>query len=218
MFEDEAESTNYDNLIWNKPSLPNKVDQNEDLILIVREDIILLVFKLLLSGLVFFIFLFARIFVLGLAPQFVISLFDALMFGIFAIIILQEAIFIHNYILSFQIISNKRVIDIDQKGLFNREENTLPFSNIEDINFKFNGFWGTVFNFGNVIIQSAGSGSGSNMPNAEDIVNGFTFNNIPDPKGVADTLSRIFNINQNEETKRSAMMNAEELKKILKPQ
>lgn len=211
-------SENYDDLIWNKPALPNKINPDEDIIMVIREDVVIPILRGIISFFVIFLLLLLRIFILGYSSAGILSLYDATMFGIIAIMITYYVLMFHNYYLSVQIVTTERVIDIDQKGLFNREENTMPLTNIEDISFKMAGFWGTIFNFGNVIIQTAGSGSGSDMPGAEDFVNGFTFNNVPHPKEVSDILSTVFHINEQNDINDAARANAEALKEVLNSQ
>jgi hypothetical protein len=211
-------SENYDDLIWNKPSLPNKINPDEDIIMVIREDVVIPILKGIMFFLAIFVMLLLRIFILGFTDPGILSLYDATMFGIVAILITFYVIMFHNYYLSVQIVTTERVIDIDQKGLFNREENTMALTNIEDISFKMAGFWGTIFNFGNVIIQTAGSGSGSDMPGAEDTVNGFTFNNVPHPKEVSDILSTVFHINEQNDINDAAKANAEALREVLNAQ
>ncbi len=46
------------------------------------------------------------------------------------------------------VVTNERVIEIQQKGLFNREFNELDFSQIEDISSMTTGFLDTFFNVG----------------------------------------------------------------------
>lgn len=205
---------NYDDLIWNKPSLPDKVNADEDIILVIREDIVIPILRAVMSFVFIFFMLLVRIFVLGFANSFLLSVFDALMFGSFAVLITYFVLMFHNYYLSIQIVTTERVIDIDQTGLFNREENTMPLVNIQDVSFKMAGFWGTIFNFGNVIIQTAGEGADS-ANGAEDTINGFTFNNVPHPKEVSEVLSKVFYDNEEKDRMDSAKANAEELAKVL---
>ena len=208
-------SENYDDLIWNKPALPDKINPDEDIVLVVREDIVIPILKGIVAFFVVFILLLARVLILGYASSSMLALYDSAMFGVIALMITYYVIMFHNYYLSVQIVTTERVIDIDQTGLFSREENSMPLSNIEDVSFKLNGFWGTIFNFGNVIIQTAGEGSGSNMPRSEDQINGFTFNNVPHPKEVSDMLSKVFHINEQKDIDDAAKANAQALKDVL---
>lgn len=54
------------------------------------------------------------------------------------------------------IVTNERVIDIAQEGLFNRSVSELYLSQIQDVSGKQNGFIQNLFAFGNVVVQTAG--------------------------------------------------------------
>src|SRR5680860_676618 len=55
------------------------------------------------------------------------------------------------------IISDHRVIDIDQKGMFTRRVSEIELEKIQNITYTVAGFFQTMFNFGTVTIQSAGN-------------------------------------------------------------
>lgn len=61
-----------------------------------------------------------------------------------------------DYYLDILIVTNKRILDIEQKGIFNREISTLRLSKIQDVTTEVSGFIATFFNFGDVHIQTAG--------------------------------------------------------------
>jgi hypothetical protein len=73
------------------------------------------------------------------------------------------------YYLNVQIITNKRIVDINQVGLFSHTISELHLENIEDVTSQTNGLLGTIFNYGSVYVQTAGS------------VERFTFQNVPNP-------------------------------------
>ena len=54
------------------------------------------------------------------------------------------------------ILTTKRVIDIEQKGLFSREVSSFRLDRVQDITTEVNGLIPTMLNFGNVHIQTAG--------------------------------------------------------------
>ncbi len=60
------------------------------------------------------------------------------------------------YSLTTFLITNKRIIYIKEKNLFNYERIEIPLENIEDIDVKINGVLGNILKYGNLIIQSAG--------------------------------------------------------------
>ena len=64
-------------------------------------------------------------------------------------------IFFTNYYLDLLIITNKRVIDIEQVHLFTREIVTAALPKIEDVKVEVHGFVATFLKFGDIHIQTA---------------------------------------------------------------
>jgi len=62
-----------------------------------------------------------------------------------------------DYFLDIWILTNKRLVDVEQKGLFHRDIAELRLEKIEDINIKISGIVGTLFGIGNVEVESAGA-------------------------------------------------------------
>jgi uncharacterized membrane protein YdbT with pleckstrin-like domain len=54
-------------------------------------------------------------------------------------------------------LTNHRVIDIDQRGLFERRVAEAALDKIQDVRYIIRGLWATLFSFGTVIVQTAGS-------------------------------------------------------------
>lgn len=61
-----------------------------------------------------------------------------------------------NYYLDAWVITEKRVIDIEQKGLFHRQTSTFRMERIQDITIEVNGIVPTLLNFGDIHVQTAG--------------------------------------------------------------
>lgn len=61
-----------------------------------------------------------------------------------------------DYYLDIWIVTDSRIINIDQKGLFNREVSTLRMERIQDVTFEIHGIVATILGFGNVHVQTAG--------------------------------------------------------------
>lgn len=203
--------TNFDELIWNKPGLPDKVKSDEDLVLITREDLVIIVTKAIGLFLIFLAMLSARAILLGYLDKGGIALFDVFLFSANTILLLIFSITFHNYYLSIQIVTSERIIDVDQRGLFNREVNTMSISNIEDVNYKKNGFWGTLLNFGNVVVQTAGSSGES----ADGKVSGFVFENVPNPAYISTQIMALFQKEQENNLHTAALLNAQAIKSAL---
>lgn len=62
-----------------------------------------------------------------------------------------------DYYLDILIVTNQRIIDIDQIGLFSRDIATAPLENIEDIKIQIFGMVATALNYGDLHLQTAGS-------------------------------------------------------------
>ncbi|PIR37930.1 MAG: hypothetical protein COV34_02475 [Candidatus Zambryskibacteria bacterium CG10_big_fil_rev_8_21_14_0_10_42_12] len=61
-----------------------------------------------------------------------------------------------DYYLDVWLVTNKRVIDIEQKGLFRREIISLHHDRIQDVTVITSGVIATLLNFGKVHVQTAG--------------------------------------------------------------
>src|SRR3989344_4166039 len=74
-----------------------------------------------------------------------------------------------NYRLDVWIVTTKRIIDIEQRGLFNREVSEFLITNVQDITIRTPNFISTVLKFGNMTIQTSGAQNFlvRDIPNAE---------------------------------------------------
>jgi uncharacterized membrane protein YdbT with pleckstrin-like domain len=61
-----------------------------------------------------------------------------------------------DYYLDFWIITNRRIIDVEQNGFFHREITSFRFEQIQDITVETRGLIETFFKFGTLQIQTAG--------------------------------------------------------------
>lgn len=76
------------------------------------------------------------------------------------------------YYSNILIVTKKTLIDVNQKTLFIRQISHLHLRQIEDISSEIKGFLPTIFNYGSVIIQTAGAKEYSmivNLPNPQKI-------------------------------------------------
>lgn len=64
-----------------------------------------------------------------------------------------------DWILDIWIVTNYRIVNIEQKGLFGRTMSELMLYNVQDVTSEINGFIPTMLNYGAVRIQSAGEAS-----------------------------------------------------------
>jgi len=54
-------------------------------------------------------------------------------------------------------VTSRRVIDIDQHGFFERNVSEAAHEKIQDVRYSIKGLWATLFQFGTVTVQTAGS-------------------------------------------------------------
>lgn len=81
-----------------------------------------------------------------------------------------------NYYLDVLVVTTKRVIDIEQLGLFARDQAELRIENIQDIKVEVVGILASILHFGNIYIQTAGASKE------------FVIKHIHDPHGVKDAI------------------------------
>jgi len=84
-----------------------------------------------------------------------------------------------DYYFDVWIITSKRIVNIEQKGLFSRDISELNFDKIQDITTEVTGMIPTFMNYGDVQIQTA----------AEQ--EKFLFRKIPNPYEVKDLLMNL---------------------------
>ncbi len=90
--------------------------------------------------------------------------------------------FLYHYLLWWQdiyILTDQRVIDIDQRSLFHRVVSEAELKNIQDTNYEVEGMWQTMLNFGRVKILTASSGQS------------IVFEDVFDPHRVQQTIIQI---------------------------
>ncbi len=92
-----------------------------------------------------------------------------------------------DYYFDVWIITNERVINIEQKGLFVRSVSELKFSRIQDVTSEVRGMIPTILNFGDVRVQTASE---------EDV---FLFRQVPDPYHVKDVIMERLRTERDEE-------------------
>lgn len=97
---------------------------------------------------------------------------------------LMFAKFWTDYYLDVWIITNKRIIDVEQTGFFNREVATITYDKIEDVVVSVRGIIATVLKFGEIRIQSAGA------------TREFTMHRATDPYTVKDIIFKVIEQNR----------------------
>ena len=151
------------------------LEEGEKIIRVVRKHwfvmlvIAVTMFILALLPLFLYFFLFFEVFNeffglnLAVSRELLTSVLTAVQkWGTFAyplwLLILWTFFFVEwtDYYLDALVITNKRVIDIEQKGFFNREITSFNYHNIQDITVETKGIIQTLFKFGFIHIETAG--------------------------------------------------------------
>lgn len=134
--------------------------------------------------------IFAGIFVAGVAVTLVgvtaatdFNIVAGAYFGVMLwllIVWLAIAVIWTNYYLDLWLITDKRLVSVDQVGLFRRKVTTLPFTNVQDVTVEQHGVLQTLLNFGTVKVHSAGP-TGENM----------TIRGVARPAAIRDELIKL---------------------------
>jgi len=85
-----------------------------------------------------------------------------------------------DYYLDAWIVTDHRILEIHQLDLFKRDTSELRLSKIQDVSVKVEGILPTFFNYGTVIIQTAG------------VIPEFTFEQVPNPQQVKDRILQLY--------------------------
>jgi uncharacterized membrane protein YdbT with pleckstrin-like domain len=84
-----------------------------------------------------------------------------------------------DYYFDVWIVTNERIVNINQKGLFSREVSELEMEKIQDITVEVLGVIPTFFNYGNLYIQTAGE------------TERFIFARVPNPYAIKDLIMNL---------------------------
>lgn len=105
-------------------------------------------------------------------------------------------IFYHyfDFILDVWVVTDDRVVNIEQKALFIREASNLEIGKIQDVTAEVKGILPTIFGYGNVYIQTAGERER------------FVFRTVRQPHHVVKVISRVIE-QKNQEQKQAHSSN-----------
>ena len=84
-----------------------------------------------------------------------------------------------DFYLDAWIVTNERIINISQKGFFNRDISELRLTKIQDVTSEIVGFVPTILGYGNIYVQTAAE------------TERFTFHQIPNPNEVKNIIAQL---------------------------
>lgn len=196
-----------DSLIWQKHGLPNQITADENIVLVVREDLIIIGFKIAGFILLFLLLLLLKLVLYSFNFTAILYVYDVLFYSLSLVLIVTFSYVFHNYFLSIQIVTTKRLIDIDQTGLFKREVNELPIEAVQDVTYRQNSFFASVFGYGTVSVQTAADVSPAGAEKA--VTGGFVFENVPKPQRIHAIINSLFHQRADDEARNNARLNAQ---------
>lgn len=85
-------------------------------------------------------------------------------------------------------ITNERIINVAQQGLLSREVSELSLAQVEDVSVRMDGFWQSLFNYGLLVIETAGRGTADFRPGVDGY---FTISAVPDPNRIARMIIEL---------------------------
>jgi len=139
-----------------------KLEENEEVIKIVRKHWLPMVFSLVVSifvaiaPIVFFVLL-KKIIFSNITLQ---NLYVLVFFYLIYLIFVWISIFISwiNYYLDIWVLTNKKIVDIEQIGLFSRKVSSIRLDRIQDVKIEVLGLINTFLKIGNIRVQTAAQG------------------------------------------------------------
>ncbi len=84
-----------------------------------------------------------------------------------------------DYYLDLWIITNDRIVDIEQNNLFSRSVTELDLFRIQDVTAEMHGFFATILNYGDVLVKTASSNTH------------IVFRNVSAPNHIREELIRL---------------------------
>lgn len=182
---------------------------DEKIYLVIREHPILLWFRLALILFLFIIGVAAQI----LFPQILPDFFSELALGVISLLfyiyylglLLGALLVFVFYYLSLQIITDRRMVDVDQSGLFRRKVTEIQIENVEEVTSRAHGILATVFGFGDVTVQTSSAQID------------FIFENVAQPEQIKKLILDIYEQHRKMAVKVAEVPNASPLPAPLNP-
>lgn len=140
-----------------------QLHDDEEIVTLVRRHWFSIAVKGVADVLIFIFFAFAMVFmdVLVSNAQSGAVVHQVLALGVYLLALVGLLLWMHffavwsDHWLDVWVLTNKRIIDIEQKGFFTRQVSSFPIERIQDVTYETSGLIATWLHFGNVRIQTA---------------------------------------------------------------
>jgi len=137
--------------------------RNDEEVLFVRRRHPWVLFKAALMVLLILIIILVVFLIWGVSKVSVIVLIAGLVYIIF---FLLGRFFVYNN--DIYILTNQRIINIDQGGFFTRRVSETELENIQNVTYEIKGPVKSFLNFGDIMVQTAGNAPGLTLKNVEN--------------------------------------------------
>lgn len=158
--------------------------ENEKVYLVIREHPVLLALRLALVAFLAAIgiaaHIAAHIFLPEILGETALNMVILIVYIYYLGLLMGGLLVIVFYYLSLQVITEMRMVDVDQHGLFGRKVTEIQIENVEEVTSHTTGILATIFSFGNVLVQTSGS------------VAEFEFNHVAHPEHVKKLILDLY--------------------------
>lgn len=96
------------------------------------------------------------------------------------------------------IVTNERLVDVDFLGLLSKTINVTQLSKIEDVNYSQKGLMQSMFDYGDVIVETASEQKTTDLTGE---TSAFTFKSISNPDKVVTLISQLIEDEERENNK-----------------
>lgn len=152
-----------------------KLAENEKIIMVVRKHWFVVMQTILsfvaLIAVPPIVLTFLPLVTANLNQDLLVPLINLILSSYIMLLTLLLFLFWMDYYLDMWIVTSKRIIDVEQRGLFSREISEIPLSSVQDVTISIRGVIETFLKFGTIKIQTAGEREFtiSNAPNLYQI-------------------------------------------------
>lgn len=134
--------------------------EDEEVVMVIRRHWIVLVSPLITGGVIYLLAFLCLIFLPKYLPQLTSGFGYNIFVPVMSMVFLFNTLYIFiewlMYYLHVGIVTTEHLVDIGQKNLFSRQISTMDLENIQDVTASQKGILQTFYNFGDVLIQTAG--------------------------------------------------------------
>jgi len=97
------------------------------------------------------------------------------------------------------IVTDERLIDVDFFGVLYKNINVTQIRKVEDVNYSQRGIWSSLFNYGDVVIQTASEQRSDEVFGTGGEASPFTFEAVGNPNEVVRIISELMEQEEEEE-------------------